>query len=162
MNAPGARPALPSAANGWAVARVDQLLDSHRRLTGRALYDGPETGAARARAVFEADFVLLAHGVEEDPLFDYANRTALALFEMDWTTLVCTPSRQSAEAAEQATRERFMRTVREHGYTDDYSGVRVSAAGRRFRIDGATVWNVIDAGGAYLGQAASFSRWTYL
>ena len=30
----------------------------------------------------------------------------------------------------------------------------------RFRIERATVWNVVDAGGVYRGQAATFSEWT--
>jgi hypothetical protein len=35
--------------------------------------------------------------------------------------------------------------------------VRVSATGRRFRIAGAIVWNLVDAAGLRHGQAASFS-----
>jgi hypothetical protein len=45
---------------------------------------------------------------------------------------------------------------------DDYSGVRVSKSGRRFRIERAIVWNLTDAAGTHCGQAASFDRWTPL
>ena len=38
-------------------------------------------------------------------------------------------------------------------------GVRISAGGRRFRIDRAVVWNLVDDEGAYRGQAASFAVW---
>ncbi len=48
------------------------------------------------------------------------------------------------------------------GFIDDYAGVRVSATGRRFRIEAATVWNLVDAAGALHGQAAAFDRWTLL
>lgn len=149
----------PEAGNQWLAAHVERLLDSHLRLTGRALYAGPEAGVALARAVFEADFALLSHGTGEDPLFNYANRTALALFELDWAALIATPSRASAERGNQQARERFMREVRERGYAEGYRGVRISASGRRFVIADATVWNVVDADGTYHGQAAAFPRW---
>jgi hypothetical protein len=40
--------------------------------------------------------------------------------------------------------------------------VRVSASGRRFRISGATVWNLVDEQGWRRGQAAAFAEWQYL
>ncbi|MEQ8659284.1 MAG: MEKHLA domain-containing protein [Gammaproteobacteria bacterium] len=160
--AAAALPDAPGSANDWLVDHVERLLDSHARLTGRALYAGRERGAARARAVFAADFALLSHGCGDDPLFDYANRTALTLFELDWIALLATPSRVSAEPARQAAREEFMQRVRTHGYAEGYSGVRIAASGRRFVIEDATVWNVVDAAGNYHGQAATFARWRFL
>ncbi|MCB1749555.1 MAG: MEKHLA domain-containing protein [Gammaproteobacteria bacterium] len=153
------RPPRPAADNDWAAPQVDRLLDSFQRLTGQSLWPGPESGAARARAVFAAPFALLSHGLEDDPLFNYGNRTALELFELDWDDFVRTPSRASAEAANQAARESFMRGVREHGFVSGYAGVRISASGRRFVIEDTTVWNVVDAAGGFHGQAASFARW---
>jgi len=152
-------PAAPDATNSWHARHVERLLASHLRLTGRPLYDGPEQGIALAQAVFEADFALLSHGRGADPLFDYANHTALELFELDWPTLTATPSRASAELGNQEARERFMREVRELGYAEGYSGVRISANGRRFVIADATVWNVVDSDGTYHGQAAAFPHW---
>ena len=52
--------------------------------------------------------------------------------------------------------------VSAHGYIDDYVGVRISASGKRFLIEDAIVWNLIDGQGAYHGQAAVFKKWTYL
>ncbi|MEQ8232016.1 MAG: MEKHLA domain-containing protein [Gammaproteobacteria bacterium] len=154
--------APPGAANDWHATHVARLLDSHARLTGRALHGAGRCDAAGARAVYDADYALLSHGHGTDPCFDYANRTALALFELDWATLLATPSRASAEPGDQAAREAFMRAVREQGYASGYSGVRISARGRRFLIEDATVWNVIDVDGTYHGQAASFARWRFL
>ena len=37
-----------------------------------------------------------------------------------------------------------------------------SATGRRFQIEQATVWNLIDEQDAIHGQAATFDRWTDL
>jgi len=48
------------------------------------------------------------------------------------------------------------------GCIADYSGIRISHSGRRFRIDDAIVWNVVDARDMQLGQAACFSRWHFL
>ncbi len=156
----GAR--LPCAANGWLTPHVTLLLDSHQRLTGRELLTPDDDAVARARRAFEAPFVLLSHGLEADPLFNYANRTALDLFELDWPALLALPSRASAEALNQEARARLMRAVLERGYIDDYSGVRIASSGRRFVIEQATVWNVIDAAGRFHGQAASFANWRHL
>ncbi|HYA80578.1 MAG TPA: MEKHLA domain-containing protein, partial [Methylocystis sp.] len=48
------------------------------------------------------------------------------------------------------------------GCVSGYAGVRVSAFGKRFRICDVTIWNVTDAHGRPLGQAATFARWTML
>ena len=56
-------------------------------------------------------------------------------------------------------RERLLNRVATYGFIDDYSGVRISKSGCRFRILRATVWNITDASGTRLGQAASFSEW---
>jgi len=52
--------------------------------------------------------------------------------------------------------------VRENGFIDDYSGIRISSTGRRFHIRQAIVWNVLDEDGRYAGQAATFSSWEFL
>lgn len=55
-----------------------------------------------AEAIYKAPFVCLAHNKFEegvtDPVFTYANKAALELFEGTWDTLVGMPSRLSAEA----------------------------------------------------------------
>jgi hypothetical protein len=48
------------------------------------------------------------------------------------------------------------------GFVDDYAGVRISRTGKRFRIEQAIVWNVVDAEGKDHGQAATFAHWTPL
>lgn len=72
------------------------------------------------------------------------------------------PSRLTAETPERAERQRLLDRVSERGFVDDYSGVRVSSAGRRFRITGATVWDVCDDEGTRVGQGAMFSTWESL
>jgi hypothetical protein len=96
--------------------------------------------------------VVLCHDTSADPLFVYANRAAEALWQR---RLVGTPSRLTAPPdarAERATALRSGLVVR------GYSGERVSASGRRFRILDATVWDVVDEHGVQRGQAATFVR----
>lgn len=152
----------PEAANQWLAAHVALLLDSYQRLTGRVLLPPDEDSVVQAQRAFEAPFALLSHGIEADPLFNYANRTALDLFELDWASLLAMPSRESAEPLRQEDRARLMQRVLEAGYLDDYSGVRIARSGRRFVIENATVWNVVDAAGRLHGQAASFATWRAL
>jgi hypothetical protein len=92
-------------------------------------------------------------------MLNYGNRAALALWEMTWEELTRMPSRLTAEAPVREERARLLEAVARNGYIDDYSGIRVSKHGRRFRIERATVWNVINAEGARVGQAARFDRW---
>jgi len=103
----------------------------------------------------------MSHGTETDPIFNYANQCALDLFEITWENFIKLPSKYSAEANLQSERERILQQVAEKGYADDYSGVRISNKGRRFQINNATVWNMIDQGCCY-GQAALIRDWAYL
>ncbi len=81
---------------------------------------------------------------------------------MSWDELTRTPSRLTAEAPNREERARLLAAVTAHGFIDDYSGIRISKTGRRFRIAQATVWNLLDEHGIYAGQAAMFSRWEFL
>ena len=139
---------------------VALLRDSLLHVTGRDLLDYPGANADPEEAAYEAPFALLSHDTREDPIFVYGNRTALRLFELDWNAFIALPSRLSAEPLARDERQRLLDRVTQYGYIDDYSGVRVSATGRRFTITGATVWNLTDEGGTYAGQAAMFSQWT--
>lgn len=138
------------------------ILDSYQKWTGKALIPLPSDSPDIHRKLFLTPFPVLSSTPAEDPLLNYGNQAALALWEMDWATLTSTPGKQTAEAMERDTREKFLRTVREKGFIDNYSGVRISRTGRRFKIENATVWNLVDSSGIYLGQAATFNHWTFL
>lgn len=132
------------------------LLASYQRLLGSPLL--PEQGdlCTQAEALYDADFAVVSHGTEDDPVFNYANRYAQRVFELDWISFVQLPSRFSVEAGSREAREKLMAQVKVQGYVDDYSGVRVAASGRRFTIRDAVVWNLYDEAGTYRGQAATF------
>ncbi|MBP5986426.1 MAG: MEKHLA domain-containing protein [Azonexus sp.] len=135
------------------------LIESFRRLTGRDLLPA---AAPTEAALWSAPRVIVAHGTEADPIFFYGNRLALQLFEMSWETFTRLPSRFSAEAPDREQRARLLARVARDGYIDDYAGVRIAASGRRFRIESAVVWNLIDAAGICHGQAATFEHWVML
>ena len=137
--------------------RLTLIAQSFARLIGQALVD-----PISAHALWTAPRVILAHGTEDDPIFFYANRMALDLFEMPAADFLKLPSRLSAEAPSRAERARLLDRVRRDGFIADYAGVRIAATGRRFRIEQAVVWTLIDADGRSHGQAATFDRWTRL
>ena len=138
------------------------LLNSFRHWTGRELLERVEDRASQAHALFQAPFVVVSHGMEEDPLLNYGNHIALELWELTWQQLVKTPSRLTAEPVNRAEREWMLEQARTRGYLDTYRGVRISSTGRRFLVENALIWNVVDAKGQRVGQAATFSQWTWL
>ncbi|MEY4917476.1 MAG: hypothetical protein RL616_1389 [Verrucomicrobiota bacterium] len=147
------------------IAHTQLLARSLKHFTQRDLLAVPEAGvppAVLAENVFHAPFVLVSHGTEADPVLNYGNAAALALWEMSWTELTATPSRLTAEAPNREERARLLAAVTSNGFIDDYSGIRISKNGRRFRIAQATVWNLISTDGKLCGQAAMFSRWDFL
>lgn len=116
--------------------------------------------AEQAERLFHAPFVVVSHGTQADPILNYGNAAALALWEMTPEQFTQTPSRLTAEPMHRDERARLLERTRRDGYVDDYSGVRISATGKRFRIEQAIVWNLTDAEGNHRGQAATFSEWT--
>lgn len=167
----------PGPANDFLSAHLSAVAASYRALTGRELWGKGEgedrnhgpTRSMRsatemhrlARELYFAPWVLLSHDLAADPVFNYANLTAQRLFEMDWAAIVRLPSRFSAEPLSREERARLLAAVGARGFIDDYRGVRISATGRRFVIERATVWNVSDDAGRPLGQAAMFRDWTF-
>ena len=143
-------------------AQTQIIARSLKHFTGRDLLPGNFSPAEFAEKVFHAPFVLVSHGTEIDPVLNYGNASALALWEMSWAEITRTPSRLTAEAPNREERVRLLEMVRTHGFIDDYSGIRISKNGRRFKISRATVWNLISENGRLCGQAAMFLRWEFL
>jgi hypothetical protein len=153
----------PFLADAATVHRCRVLCDSFARLLGRPLLPGLAVDdRVLAQQLYDARVVIVAHGIEADPVFWFANRTAQTLWELDWQHFTRMPSRQSVAADEHQDREELLRRAREHGFIDDYRGVRVSASGRRFRIEDVVLWNLTDERGQRIGQAATFARWEFL
>lgn len=137
---------------------------SYERLLGEELIarHAALSPAELAKVFFESERVVVSHGTQSDPLFNYANRQGLRLWDMPLERFIGMPSRYSAEPGERGARGKLLADVANQGFSRDYCGVRISASGRRFRITGAVVFNLTDEQGRAAGQAATFSRWDYL
>jgi len=136
--------------------RLALIADSYAHLLGQPLVDAQDD---LADALWRAPRVIVAHGTEADPVFFYGNRLALQAFDMDFASFTRLPSRYSAEPLAREERARLLERVSRDGFIDDYAGVRISASGKRFRIERAVVWNLVDRAGGHHGQAATFSHW---
>lgn len=164
---------------------TQRLLSSFQRCTGKLLLpSGPECSTLTlsplltrelVQSLFEAPFVVVSHGIQADPIFNYGNRKALELWELSWDELTQMPSRKTAEVEFQGARSQMLAEALHKGYVDHYEGIRISSTGRRFRILDGIIWNVVDemvvdeAGDASelseahcWGQAAMFSRYEFL
>lgn len=130
------------------------LVTSFERLTGRRLLSGPVDDLPRA--LFHHPQPLVSHGVQADPVFRYGNAAALALWQMDWDAFTRLPSRHSAQPDPdiQTDRAALLAEALRKGWVADYSGIRISARGQRFRISDTILWTVTDLAGIRHGQAA--------
>jgi len=144
------------------VTHTLRLLNSFHHWTGRALIPNDAAPERLAERLYQHPAVVLSHGVGADPILNYGNAAALRLWEMTWDTFTTMPSRMTAEPAAMEHRARLLSDAARNGYLDDYRGIRVSRSGRRFLIEGAIVWTVLDEHGGIIGQAAMFDRWTYV
>jgi hypothetical protein len=152
----------PSQENRYLDAHVGRLVASFRHWTGKDLVAPSVSAEKQAREIFHAPFVVLSHDTAPDPVLNYANEWGLRIFELSWNELTTMPSRLTAQAPEQAERARLLAQVSKQGYIDNYSGIRIAKSGRRFVIERATVWNLLDENGAPYGQAATFAEWRFL
>lgn len=134
------------------------VLESHGRLYGRPLVQARGSRLA-AQELFVLDRVVLCHDGGSDPVFTYANRAALTLFERSWSAMVGLPSRFSARQRDRLQRQQALDLARHRQAISGYGGERVASSGRRFQIRGARLWSLIDAERRYHGQAACFSDW---
>ena len=141
------------------IAHTQIMLKSYRRFVGRELIERTGDTEEEAQIVFEAPFVVVSHGTQDDPILNYGNRTALTLWEMDISTLTATPSRLTAEPMHRDERAQLMYRATRDGFVDDYRGIRISSSGKRFLIEQAIIWNLVNPDGHRVGQAATFSNW---
>lgn len=152
---------LPWQDDNW-IEHTQILLNSYRQFLGEELIARDGSSTDQSKALFEAPFVVVSHGTQADPILNYGNQTALNLWEMDLETLLQTPSRMTAEPVHREERARLLERTSRDGFVDDYQGIRIAGTGRRFLIEKAIVWNLVDESGDRAGQAATFSDWVFL
>lgn len=156
-----ATPDLPDARRRFLVEHTALILRSYRHWTGRDLVEPGLDGEAMAHALYHLDFAILSHDCGADPCFTYANLTAQRIFERAWDEFIGTPSRFSAEPLARVERDQLLARVSTHGFVDDYRGVRVTRSGKRFQVQDAAVWNLLDEGHRVCGQAACLREWHF-
>lgn len=147
----------PCQTNNYHNEIAHLIVNSHQQLTGKHLMLSKEERHL-GRILYEAPFVILAHDRAVDPVFFYGNLKAQQVFEMTWAELIQLPSRYSAEFANQAARQYLLDQVASKGFIDSYTGTRISKTGRRFQIENATVWNLMNQDNEHIGQAATFKE----
>lgn len=150
---------FPPFPSGPLNVHARRLAASYHHWTGAHLLERDPSVETFALALFQAEFAIVSHGTEPDPVFNFGNAVALELFEMDWEAFTRLPSRMSADEADRNERTALMERVARDGFVTGYHGIRVSATGKRFMIADATIWEVVDGAGQNHGRAARFDRW---
>ncbi|MEM7595341.1 MAG: MEKHLA domain-containing protein [Cyanobacteria bacterium P01_A01_bin.83] len=145
------------------IVRWSQIMaNSYHQLLNKKLIDGIDTPEELSAALFHAPFVLVSHDTQSDPIFNYANQTALQLWSLTWSEFTQTPSAATTEPVQRSDRQVMLRQAQEQGYIDNYQGVRIANNGKKFLIEQVTLWNLTDESGQQCGQAATFPSWTWL
>ena len=152
----------PDTSNSFLVEHVTLLRNSLKLWSNSDLVKYELSDNQAAQELFLAAFAVVSHNADSNPIFNYANQTALDLFEIPWDEFTTLPSRKSAAPINQAERSRLLQEVTTNGIIHNYSGVRLSQSGRAFLIENGMVWNLQDSDGGYYGQAAMFTHWKYV
>lgn len=144
------------------IRHSQRLLYSFKYWLGRSLLDVSGTPTEIATALFEAPFFLASHGTEQDPIYNYGNRKALEIWELDWQQFTRMPSRKTTEPVVQEERNRLLAETTTKGFVSNFSAVRISSTGKRVKIEDGIVWNVLDENNQRCGQAAVFFKWQFI
>lgn len=142
------------------ILHSQRLLQSFQYWTGYPLLKLDASPTLVAQQLFEAPFVIVSHGTQSNPIFNYGNRQALELWQLDWDAFTKLPSRCSAEPRDQAERSQMLTQAENQGLITNYQGIRISSTGKRFKIEDGIIWNVLDEEKQLSGQAATFKCWT--
>lgn len=143
------------------VAHAALIAKSYEFWTKQTLFDKSLVGVDLAKAMYHAPFVVVSHGTEADPIFNYGNLTAQKLWEITWDEITVMPSRLSAEPMEQSRRNLLLEEGKQRGITVLEKGLRVRKNGQRFYIKDVKLFNLIEDG-QYLGQGAVYMDWEFV
>jgi len=144
------------------IEQSNLIINTYKHWLNIDLVDPNLNETDKAKALYEAPFVVVSHGTEASPVFNYANKTAQKLWELSWEEFTQMPSNKSVEVSLRDEREVLLSNLKNTGFSKDYRGTRISNSGKRFDIINTVVWNMFDQNGIYRGQAASFAEWKFL
>lgn len=152
----------PPYEDGDIILHSLSVIDSYFRATGKPIFP-PEANveiASAAKSLFEAPFVLVSHGTEEDPIFNYGNANALKVFEADWEALMRTPSRAVAPEEQLAARAALLDGAGQ-GVVELKGLVQQSLKGRMILLKEGISWTLKNLEGETFGQAVLCRDWAY-
>tara|TARA_X000000368_G_C22834488_1_gene624868 strand:- start:106 stop:549 length:444 start_codon:yes stop_codon:yes gene_type:complete len=141
---------------------IKHLLDSYKKFIKQDLIDRSGDVKKDFDIINNSNFIVVSHNGAMDPILNFGNKAALSLWELSWEDFIKTPSRKTAELDLREKRQEMLSIVARNGFFDNYEGVRVSASGKRFRIEKAVIWNILNDDGNKIGQAATFRDVTFL
>lgn len=147
------------------ISHVTLLDRSLKRLTGQGIFDRIGVKPSSPKGIYNTvclneRFVLISHGTESNPIYNFGNVAALQAFARSWDDIKI-PSAESVvlRSQDEVLRKELMRKVTENGFVEGASGIRVRGDGKFIKLVDAVVWNCYDADDStYIGQAAFFDR----
>ncbi|MEM8673395.1 MAG: MEKHLA domain-containing protein [Cyanobacteria bacterium P01_G01_bin.67] len=145
------------------VIRWSQIMAaSYQQILGDKLIEPDYKPSELAKTLFYAPFVLVSHNNQAEPIYNYANQTALQLWSLSWEQFTETPSAATTEPDARSDRQKMLQQAQERGYIDNYQGIRIASTGKKFMIEQVKLWNLTDESEKKCGQAATFAHWTWL
>ncbi|CAN5567507.1 MEKHLA domain-containing protein [soil metagenome] len=144
------------------IAHSRLITDSYGYWTSKNLFPEINNDLELSHAMYFAPLVIVSHGLEKDPVFNYGNLQAQQLWHLSWQEFTSMPSRLSAEPIEADQREKLLVEGRKRGITYLEQAIRISKDGKRFYIKDVTLFNLQDDKHTYLGQAAIYAHWEFI
>ena len=136
--------------------------ESYRHWTGEYLLQdsikSDDPGEVLAE-LNKAEYALVSHGLEAEPIFNYGNLQALSLFGYEFEDFLQLPTSQTVGEQDLDARALLAQRVEDEGCVQDYQGQRKSKSGLVIEIRSAVVWKLIDGLGRVHGHAARFNDW---
>ncbi len=138
------------------------IADSYQFWTGLEILPGTANDLELSHAMYFSPFVIVSHGLENDPVFNYGNLQAQQLWQLSWREFTSMPSRLSAEPIEQDQRERLLAEARKRGITYLDQAIRINKEGKKFYIKDVALFNLQNNKNKYLGQGAVYAKWEFI
>lgn len=163
---------IPSLTGGTKIKNTQRDIVTHVKLVDASL--GNLTGRSVAvrmgldpssSDIYESicnseRYVLISHGTEDEPIFNFGNVAALTAFFRSWESLIAMPSAKSVvlRSVDEEMRIQLMQKVTDDNFVEGASGIRIRDDGTYLKFMDAVVWNCFDEEGCKIGQAAFFDR----
>eukprot|EP00242_Pyramimonas_sp_CCMP2087_P004677 CAMPEP_0198213274 /NCGR_PEP_ID=MMETSP1445-20131203/28774_1 /TAXON_ID=36898 /ORGANISM="Pyramimonas sp., Strain CCMP2087" /LENGTH=173 /DNA_ID=CAMNT_0043887897 /DNA_START=669 /DNA_END=1190 /DNA_ORIENTATION=- len=152
--------------------QVQLILRCFERSVGKKMFPDMPAGLSleqQARFVFLADPFIASHDRVQlddgtpDNVYNFANRSALQFFEVDWETFTKRPSSTSTTADNDFQRERNALLSEAHAKGHAvYSGIRYSTTGKKIQMTDGILFTLFDDRGVYAGQAVLVENLEYI